>query len=56
MHSALIKSGSSCLGRAQAWVLMATDDTDTDTSLVDNLIALHTMRPPPLCGPPIRRL
>lgn len=51
MHLSLIKAGSTCLGRAQAWVLIAADDTEADTSLVDNLIALQSMRPPQLYSP-----
>lgn len=51
LHAALVAVGSSSLGRAQAWALMATDDTDSEGSLVDNLIALQDMMVSSVYGP-----
>eukprot|EP00892_Ulva_mutabilis_P002529 jgi/Ulvmu1/12277/UM087_0011.1 len=46
LHDALIKAGSGCLGRAQAWLLVASDDIDTDGGPVDNLVSLRTTAAP----------
>lgn len=49
MHKALLTVATGCLGRAQAWVLLASDDVDSAGRLVDNLVALKCAAPPFEC-------
>ena len=49
VHSALVRAKTSCLGRAPAWALVATEDVDAGTSLVDNLISLQSLSSQTTC-------